>query len=273
MLTDRQRWDIMRSMVKKKNAEYRSFLFRFFDPQQMALVVASIRDSFLSQCKISGQNLVVGLEDHAKDSTKLSTTSWIDNLSSEDLLIFLDYRCRVLQEIYRHYKKYRNINKHNIRYICENTLINELAKHNDRRLTCGGRPEKEDGELSLKELEEVQGLDIYSLQRQAINQTVDNMMERCVYVKKQPLIRVYQFARELATYNVDPRGHIEGCYYNVDKSEFLEQMLFEPKPKLCGFDIQGSPIYKHQDEYYSSSGNRVSSEDIAFTSMDEEYTF
>jgi hypothetical protein len=263
----------MRFMVKQKNAEYRSFLFRFFDPPQMALVVASIRDSFLSQCKISGQNLVVGLEDHAKDSTKLSKTSWIDNLSSEDLLIFLDYRCRVLQQMYGHYKKYRDINKHNIRYICENTLVNKLAKHNDRRLTCGGRPEKEDGELSLKELEEVQGLDIYSLQRQAINQTVDNMMERCVYVKKLPLIEVYQFARELSTYNVDPKGHIEGCYYNVDKSEFLEQILFEPKPKHCGFNIQGSPIYNCGDEYYSSAGDRVQCEEVVFKSMDDEYTF
>lgn len=273
MLTDRQRWDVMRNMIKQNNSEYRSFLFRIFDPPQMAQVVASIRDSFLAQCKLSGENLVVSLEDYAKSSTKLSKTSWIDNLSSEDLLIFLDYRCRVLQEIYRHYKRYRDITKHNIRYICENTLVNKLAKHNDRRLTCGGRPEKEDGELTLKELEEVQGLDIYTLQRQAINQTADELMVRCVMAKNIPLAQVYQYASMLTTYNADPMGHVSGCVYNIKQSEFLASALNYPRAKHCGFDIQGSPIYEYQDEYYSSSGNRVSSEDIAFTSMDEEYTF
>ena len=270
MLTDRQRWDVMRSMVKQKNAEYRSFLFRFFDPSQMAQVSALTRDSFLSQCKISGQNLVVSLEDHAtKTSSKLSKTSWIDNLSSEDLLIFLDYRCRVLQEIYRHYKKFRGITKHDIQYICANTVVNKLSMHNNGRLTCGGRPEKEGNELPVKDLT----LDISILQRTAISQTADELMERCVYVKQQPIMQVYQYASELATYNVDPMGHIVGCAYNIDKSEFLERALYEPRPKHRGFDIQGSPIYEYDEKYYSSVGNSMNNEDIAFKSVDDEFTF
>ena len=109
MLTDRQRWDIMRSMIKQKNEEYNSFLFRFFDSMQIKQIAGTVRDYFLGQCRITGDNLVVGLEDHAtKSSTKLSKTSWIDNLSSEDLLILLDYRCRVLQDMYKHYKIYQN---------------------------------------------------------------------------------------------------------------------------------------------------------------------
>lgn len=270
MLTDRQRWDVMRSMVKQKNAEYRSFLFRFFDPSQMAQVSALTRDIFLSQCKISGQNLVVSLEDHAtKTSSKLSKSSWIDNLSSEDLLIFLDYRCRVLQEIYRHYKKFRGITKHDIQYICANTVVNKLAMHNNGRLTCGGRPEKVENEIPVEDLT----IDISILQRAAISQTADEMMERCVYVKKQSLNQVYQFARDLATYNVDPMGHIIGCSYNVDKSEFLERELYSPQPKHCGFDIQGSPVYECNQQYYSSVGSSVRDEDVVFKSMDEEYTF
>ena len=270
MLTDRQRWDVMRSMVKQKNAEYRSFLFRFFDPSQMAQVSALTRDSFLSQCKISGQNLVVGLEDHAtKTSSKLSKTSWIDNLSSEDLLIFLDYRCRVLQEIYKHYKKYRGITKHDIQYMCENTVVNKLVMHNNGRLTCGGRPEKVENEVPVKDLT----TDISILQRTAISQTADELMERCVHVKKQSLNQVFQLASELATYNVDPMGHITGCAYHAEKSEFLERMLYEPSPKHCGFDIQGSPIYEYNDQYYSSAGDMINSEDVVFKSSDEEFTF
>ena len=268
MLTERQRWDVMREMVKQKNAEYRSFLFRFFDSAQMTQVSAITRDTFLSKCGISGQNLVVGLEDHATNaSTKLSKTSWIDNLSSEDLLLFLDYRCRVLQDIYKHYKKYRNITKHDVRYMCEDTLVNKLSMYNNGKLTCGGRPEKVGSELPIKEL----GIDLHSLQSTAINQTVDELMERCV--KYMPIEQVYQLASTLLTYNVDPMGHIVGCVYNTEQSEFLESALYKPSPKHKGFDIQGSPVYEYEEEYYSSAGNKINGEDVVFKSMDEEYTF
>ena len=267
MLTDRQRWDIMRLMIKQKNEEYSSFLFRFFDSVQMKLVAATTRDNFLSQCKISGQNLVVGLEEHAKKNTKVAKTSWIDNLSSEDLLIFLDYRCRVLQQIYKHYRSYNNITKHDISYICANTLINKLAMYNRGRLTCGGRPEKLENELPINEL----GCDIYMLQRQAINQTADELMENCIRANL-PFEQVYKSATELATYNVNHKGHVTGCMYNIKQSEFLERLFYKPSPKHHGFDIQGSPVYEHDNQYYSSSGNRINDDDIIFNSLEEEFT-
>lgn len=269
MLTDRQCWDVMRSMIKQNNAEYKSFLFKFFDTAQMAQVSAEIRDTFLKQCKISGQNLVVGLEDYAvQNSTKLSKTSWIDNLSSEDLLFFLDYRCRVLQKIYTHYKKFNSITKHDIKYICANTAINKLIIHNNGRLVCGGRPEKEENELTINELK----LDAGTLQSIAINQIVDELMERCVNIKNQSLNQAYGNACELSTYNVDPYGHVTGCAFNSEKSEFLDRMLYNPKPKHCGFDIQGSPVYEFDEKYYSSVGNNVNCEDIIY-SIDDEVNF
>ena len=269
MLTDRQRWDIMRSMIKQKNEEYNSFLFRFFDSMQIKQIAGTVRDYFLGQCRITGDNLVVGLEDHAtKSSTKLSKTSWIDNLSSEDLLILLDYRCRVLQDMYKHYKIYQNITKHDVRYICANTAINKLGLYNNGRLSCGGRPDKAENELSVKDL----GIDNYKLQQIAVNQTADELMERCFRAKSPSRETLYKLASMLTTYNVDPVGHITGYKYNVNNSEFFEFAYQEHKPKHTGFDIQGSPVYEYNNEYYSSAGSIMQNEDLVFKSLDDEFT-
>ena len=272
MLTERQRWDIVRSLIKQSDEEFNSFLFRFFDPVQIKFIKASLRDNFLDQWCNGSMALIVNSEG-AKDNSNSSKIKWIDNLSSEELLLFLDYRCRVLKQVYKHYKTHRNITKHDINYISANTLVNKLAMCNDNRLTCTGRPEKRENELSLKDLEGKLGIDIYTLRRPAINQIVDELMEKCVKSNNLSLDQVYQYASALVTHNVDLMGHVTGCTYNIEQSEFLESAFYMPSPKHRGFDIQGSPVYEYEDEYYSSSGSKMSDDDIIFKSIDDEFTF
>lgn len=147
-LTDRQRWDIMRQLVKDKNSEYQRFLTWNFNGDRIMRTICQghTRDYFL---------LNYGIQ---YDENKMGK-DWLKNLSAEDLLVFLDFRCRVLQTMYDitcFDGKYgrRKLDERQICDVISKTPLSKYAQWGDcsQHLMLTGRPKKIRGETDVSDI-------------------------------------------------------------------------------------------------------------------------
>ncbi len=259
-LTDRQCWDIIRALVKVKNDEYSALLLSWFDNSQMRQVLGYTRDTFLSKMGIS--SLGQFNSDIKRFGHRQPASQWLDNLSSEDLVLFLDFRCRFLQKIYDYYNQYGNISVNEIKSIVNETNISKLKGHNYSSLICTGKPERGVGEKKVSELT----IEPTRLKNAALNQTLNNMVDNYIDIQNKPIEEVVEIAKKIKTYNIDLNGNITGFEFdcNIDMAEEIEF-----KPKQVGFDIQGTPVLEYEDGYYTSTGRRLDDDEQIYAQGDD----
>lgn len=247
ILTERQCWDIIRALVKEKNDEYSSFLLSMFDNNQMREILGYTRDTFLS--KMGVPSLSRFNYDIKTYVGRQPSAQWLDNLSSMDLILFLDFRCRLLQQIYDHYQKFNYIGINEIKNIAKDTKVSRLRGFNYGSLQCTGKPERRKGEQKVAELE----YSVSTLKNSVLNQVLNEMVDIYIDVQRKPIEEVVTIAKAITTSNTDTNGYTTGfefeCDIITDDTEF--------KPKKAGFDIQGIPVLEHEDGYYTSTGRKL----------------
>ena len=274
-LTERQRWDVMRAMVKHKNDEYSSFLLKGFDQKDMSNMLGITRDTFLVKCRCNSRTAVEDLESQVKSLGNKPASNWIDNLSSEDLLIFLDYRCKILKQVYKYYKMYRRLDKDNLKEIIESTPLNELIGYNYGKLLPTGRPVRAKGELKASEL----GLTKEQLMQEALAETMGRLASTYSQNQRSSIVSAQNKARNLLTYNIDPDGHKSGYQFteiiNVCEPLSTPRLKFaEPAKRkdikkdddmvMQGLDAHHHPIFLLKGKYVNSRLLEVSKDDIVY---------
>lgn len=266
----RQCWDIMRSLVKDKNAEYQRFLGWNFngDSAMRTICQGHTRDYFLGNYGITYDENSMG-----KD--------WLKNLSAEDLLIFLDFRCKLLQELYRVTRfdgKYgkSGLSETEICDIISKTTLTKYARWEDgmQKLVLTGRPKKTKQEISVEDIKEyeqfrtlskevlkvVMGNLYYNYLEEGegydeIDDVCNNIVTTTQYTNaKYP--RGIKFSGRVKL----PEGAYEGC-----KQEFIVNS------EIVGFDVQNNPICKKGFDLYDIYGRKCEQDDIVYDSECIEY--
>ena len=265
-LTERQCWDCIRSMVSAKNDEYSSLLYSFFDTEQMKEIVGFTRDTFLSKMAFKS---LAEFKKEVKINNNTVATQWLDNLSSEDLLLFLDFRCRSLQNIYDYYKSNNGkISKDNIKNIVQNTKVAKIKSYNYGRLKCTGKPKRVEGEKKIGEIY----LHPYDVQKTAIIQVLFKMINKYSDILNINNDEIKKVISEITTSNINLRGNLTGHRFNGYLDIYKQLDITEQEdllnPKFIGLDIQGSPVYECEDGYYNSIGKKLDEEEFIYTRQD-----
>ena len=280
-LTDRQCWKVMRQLVSSKNKEYREFLNGTFnDWSQIRQIQGYTRDTFLRKYGIYSLNdfferykKYTGAEPDRKD--------WIENLGSESLLIFLDFRCRVLQEIYDYYSKYNNISQNVIERITTGTKLSLLSKfktneNNRVELIYSRKPERiAGGEKKLSQL----NMNEDELNEQALAQTITKLVGGYIATQKESSYNAIRLAKSLVTTNVTHRNEKKGYQYKGDiilpkqqelkvaKSAKLQMPQIERKQNessIIGFDKNRKPIFIRNGKQLNWRNELALDEDIVY---------
>lgn len=277
-LTERQCWKIIRDLVSDKNKEYSSFLLKIFDTTQSQEIHGYTRDMFLGKFRLYS---LAEFNEYARGKLKDKEPNarWLENLACEDLLLFLDFRCRSLQEIYDYYKTNGTINKSDIKDIITRTKISSLAVYNNGKLICGGKPKRVEGELKLVDME----LTKNQLNEQALLQIAGKIAGKYASVQKAKPEEAVKLASLLVTSNIDLNGFRTG--YKIKGEITLPQVIEEkssngliakeikagerPKSefKFVDYDVLGNPIFERGGEYCNFFGERIVSP--AFANKDE----
>ncbi len=261
-LTERQRWNVIRDLVKEKNEEYSNLLCSFFDRNQLKLLLGHTREVFLSNFGIYSMN---EFDNRIKEQGKVPVQNWLDNLSSEDLLIFLDFRCKILQSLYKHYKMYRSVKAKDVELIIDNTKVAKVKFFNLRQLVGTGKPKKVEQDAEKIELNE-------DVRETAIHLTMQNIASMyCANKEVLPSEAIEKTSR-LTTHNVNASGSITGYKYKG-----TNPLIVTPKPKekvvkqgrkfhMIGYDIDFNPIFICEGKTVNLFREPVAKEKIIYDS-------
>lgn len=233
-LTERQCWKVIRDLVVGKNKEYSAFLVKMLDASQCRELQGYTREAFLSKFDF------YSLDDFynyatSKNNGRESNGRWLENLSSEDLILFLDFRCKILQQVYDFYKANRGITKNNIKDIVKATKISKLASYNGVRLNCGSKPRRVDGELKNSELELTQT----ELRELALSQVITGMANKLIVYKNISIEQAQRVTSSVVTTNIDINGERTGHKLNKEIRP-TKQSQFEDNGKRRNNDIEMS---------------------------------
>ncbi|MFQ6724415.1 MAG: hypothetical protein ACLRFE_03700 [Clostridia bacterium] len=266
-MTDRQCWDALRDMVRAKNDEYSAFLYSLFDNGQMRDVLGYTRDTFLSKM---GFNSLSEFNTYVKKKYKTVASQWIDNLSCEDLMLFLDFRCRYLQEIYDYYNTSGGrISKDNIKNIVQKTKVSRLRGYNYSRLKCSGKPPRRKGEKKIEDMH----FQSNEIQAQAIEQTLIDIAFDYKQVNNASDELIEEIIAKVRTSNINIRGNLTGHKFkgkiNMNKITDSHEESIE-KEDMVGFTIQGSPVYEYEDGYYDSTMRKLDENEMIFKNLNNE---
>ena len=204
-LTERQCWKVVRQLVVEKNNEYRDFLSEMFGIDGYKEILGHTRKMFLEKFGIkTWENFEARAMD--KNGGKKPNSQWLENLSVNDLLLFLDFRCRILQDIYDLGKKNNTISKRDVKIIIDSTNLSTLANYNSVELQCGSKPARVEGEKKNSELE-------YSsaeLKEMALQQVLGGMAEAYIKNLKIDVKSAVNVVNGIKTFNVTPKGEQTG---------------------------------------------------------------
>lgn len=272
-LTNRQCWDVIRSLVKEKNDEYSKFLGLTCDSEQKRKLLGYTRDSFLSKM---GFYSMEDLNSYIKGNGKAPVQNWLDNLSCEDLLIFLDFRCQSLQEMYDYRVNYGTINRSDIKYIIEKTPISKLILFNNGKLTCAGKPKRK-GEQNVFEM----GAASSELNERALAQVMSSIACQYSEARDVSIERAIEEVVKLKTYNINVKGLQTGYKYRgmiTIESQLPEEFRMEEDDilalaKFVGIDIQGAPVYEYCGKYYNSIGIMLSDDVMIFNNENDDLIY
>lgn len=242
-LTERQCWKVIRDLVVEKNKEYSTFLLKIFDANQNKQLQGYTREAFLSKFDFYSMDKFYDYA-QARNNGKQPNPRWLENLSCEDLVLFLDFRCKILQEVYDKYKKNNDISKAEIKDIIYLTKISRLAKYNAITLACGSKPARVEGEIKNSELPYTQS----QLKQMALTQVVSKMASKLLVKMDTTVDVVQQIVDKLQTSNVDLNGVHTGCAFNSSKVSItrplkLAKNEIDDRIEFIGYDENKRHIF------------------------------
>lgn len=252
-LTDRQCWDVMRRLVKDKNNEYQRFLSWNFNGDNIMRTICQghTRDYFLLNYGIQYDEHKMG-----KD--------WLKSLSAEDLLIFLDFRCRALQSMYDitgFDGKYgrRKLDEAQICNVISKTPLSKYAQWGDcsQQLMLTGRPKKIRGEADIADITDK--FEFNQVAKTGLTMVMGSLYYN--YIQDGGLDGSREtISSEMSTTtryygSKYPRGiHFKGI---VPLPERAKDAYYAQKgneyhalAKIVGFDAQNNPIQQVGDKLY-----------------------
>lgn len=281
-LTERQCWKIVRQLVTDKNVEYKQFLktvfdfsrepenFGKFDTEQLKQIQGYTRDEFLFKC---GFISLESFNQYVQDVNPRGVNSrWLENLSSADLILFLDFRCRILQSMYNYYKQYHQLEKADIKNIVRGTELNELSRRKRYKLECVGKPARLQGEAKLADL----GMSESEMAELAIAQVLGSMAGEYVANKKGKIEEAEKYANQVKTSNIDYDGKLTGHQLKgkvksilmpaQDKLKFVDERVDngEYKTVFVGYDANKNKVFMRGNDYVSFIGVKVSPVKIVY---------
>jgi len=280
-LTKRQCWKVIRQLVSAKNKEYREFLnVTFNDLTQTRQIQGYTRDVFLKKYGIYSLNEFFELY-KKRTGSEPDRKDWIENLGSESLLIFLDFRCRALQEIYDYYLKYNNISKNVIEKITTGTKLSPLAKFklsekNKIELMYSRKPSRlVGGEKKLSQL----NMSDDELSEQALAQTMSELASGYMTTQDESSTKAVELCQKLVTTNLtyrnEKRGYqyrgivkIEPKQYEMQESKSSKEDKVEPSKQsnsyIIGFDKNRMPIFIRNGKQVNLIGNLIPDEVVVY---------
>ncbi len=248
-LTERQCWKVIRILASEKNNEYKELLNILFrkNIEKTKQIQGYTRDAFLRKFNIDSLGQFFYQYREATESDP-DMNNWLDNLNSESLLIFLDFRCRVLQRIYNYYAQYKNIDDRIITQIIDETKLSPLSKfkidsNGNVMLSYSRKPGRAPrGEKKLKELQ-ISTNDLYE---QALAQVMGKLVGGYMQAQKVTEKDAMALASTLVTQNVNHKREKTGYQYQgkdpivpqkpvvVEEAKSIQQE--NPKGNECDID-------------------------------------
>ena len=279
-LTERQCWDVLRSMIREKNEEVSHFLIKVFGINNLdkcRYYKSILRDTFLMKYGTNLGEVCQVLNKNNKNTNGI--VDWFFACSSEDLLIEYDFLCKFLQKVYDKTNasikesRYNNFTLNLNRRIYENDLIDIIitiprneykinkGKVEKLQLTLMPRAKRGECKIDVKNVE---------LRNQALAQTMGK-----IYIDYCKNNNTYEedlnnVSKRFATYSkcgdkvlgVKFEGNIiiKDDYSKPTGliAEEIEQFISdEEKEVFLGLDIEGTPIFQKGNEFYNSLGEFV----------------
>ncbi len=239
-LTEAQCWDIIRQMVSDKYRDHASFVGNALGTGYDKLA-GNIKRVYLNKF---GFETELDFKYLIKKRGVQPKKDWIDNLSSEDLLIFMDYFCRSVQEMYTYYHD----NKRNLELVIDTKkafeedtkkILNKTGRHpafkyNTKRIKATGRPLEVQGEKKYTTL----GLGAKELQHQALLQVVGNMAYKYARFTLTDIKTSVEHAVTLKTHTTNNKGFVEGFINNITAEEVLAYLDEKYNIKKIDEEIQ-----------------------------------
>lgn len=291
-LTKTQCWDVIRKMVSDKYRDHSSFVGGVIGDDYDKLA-GNIKRVYLNRF---GFETEADFKYLIKNRGVQPKKDWLDNLSSEDLLIFLDYFNKSLQDMYFYYKdnkqglaSSRDVKKtfeRDTKSILQNTPRHQAIKYNTKRLKATGRPEPLKGEVAYTKI----GIGIDKLQKQAIIQTMANIAYRFARFTLTDIEDTIGRVITLKTHTTNLKGFVEGYINDIKLDEVLEyfDMVYgvekvnkevdelrhshikpatkttEPQVEIVGFNKYKFPICMKGDKYVDIVGNEVIPDEMVY---------
>ena len=256
-LTKRQCWDIVRRLVSDKNKEYARFLKEQVGEKNLSLCIGYTKSLYLGKFGFRAESDFRYLLKHRGVTP---AKEWLDNLSSEDLLLFLDFRCRTLQAMYDFCAKHNGISVNDIRELIIGTKRSSLINYNAGRLKATGRPEAIDGELDVKRLD----MTDKDLNEQALVQIMTKIAVNHTKLTDCTIEKALDRASRLTTSNIDTKGFMTGHKFMsklLIPSQYEQKETSAPvdndKPHLAGFDVNKCPVFMKGDDFITITGEKA----------------
>ncbi len=290
-LTERQKWDIVRELVKKKNEEVRSVIFSAVgrgNDNLFRVCVSRIRDNFLASCGTNVEQVI------QKSNKKAKSINWIEVLSTDDLTLYYDYQCRALTRLYGFVwgNSNKRFNQNNVLEVIDSIDANFYTEHDILDLT--GVPKSKKGED--KEL----FFDLYQAKQYVLSKSMLNLhnkysrthgfssqisadelasrfrtfasigqnifgVQGCIVELKKMLGEDRLISKQVNATKAGEQLAIFSTTYGQEFSDAVEDNTKkvedydngEYDDELVGFDINGTPIVRRGDKLYNSLGQRV----------------
>ena len=256
-LTERQCWKVIRNLVADKNKEFSDFFKEAFgsDWERNRNLLGYTRDAFLNKFgfyRYKESNPVHLFNDYVAEKGKKPSSVWMEDLSTSDLILFLDFRCNTLQQLYDYYKKHGIIEKEIVEEIVDNTPICELAKCNRNRLEGTSKPPRIKGEAKLMDMSYTQA----QLNEWALSQALGYMAGKYASKLNVSMSQAEEVASNVTTYNTDLGGRRTGYKVHEEiKAHYIPapakkvEVLHEDnenkgKMHLVGFTGDMHPVFE-----------------------------
>ena len=250
-LTKTQCWDVIRQLVSNKNKEYASFLMQTVGKQELPLCIGYTKSLYLNKF---GHDTDSEFKYLLKRRGVKPQKEWLDNLSAEDLLLFLDFRCRTLQKMYDFYLVHKSITVDNIRDLILGTKRTSLINYNAGRLKATGRPSAEESEQDI----DINDKDMIE---QALSQIMYNISKRHAQMVCVSVEDALKKATNLTTTNININGELTGHKFvsgeqliGFAKQENVKQIpiITADSIQILGFDEKMHPVFKKGNNYVNA---------------------
>lgn len=264
-LTERQCWKVIRDLVSEKNAEYNKLLNMYL-PDERNVLLGKTRDLFLARY---GFNSLADFNDYARRMNgKPPIDRWLENLSSEDLLLFLDFRCNTLQQMYEQCRKSNSLSANEVQSICMQVNISKLAKYNGCKLNCTGKPPRVKGEAKLADMT----MTANDLREQALSQVLGKMAGNYAFLNNAEIDKAESLANTLSTHNINLmkritgyklKGQVQAVMPEVVEEEVVHvkeehaPVIDENQVHVIGFDAEKAPIFMRGKDYVNILGQVI----------------